>query len=367
MAKSSTSSKDPQTFEDWYIQSAYQDFVRAEGVPLYEGSFLEDMANVPLGDWERRGGKAAYTRLGEQESYNLQIVEIPPGGELKPEHHLYDAIMFVLSGGGASTIWQEGERKTTVEWQEGSLLAIPLNAWHQEFNRSGTEPCRVIFATNMAHILNLYNNVEFVFNNPFVFSDRFSQDMEDFADSEKKWAPRVLETNFIADVRSLELNYFPERGNRTSIMRMSMAGTSIGMHIMGVSEGTYVTAHRHGPGAHVIVVEGEGYELMFMPGQEQDRDKVSANPYTVVAPKLNEYHQHFNTGKGEYRMLAFRSNGLRYGWGKAYSNARTVQEKDPFADSHKISYEKEDPAIREQYYEELEANGIDLRLKPLDQ
>ena len=33
----------------------------------------------------------------------------------------------------------------------------------------------------------------------------------------------------------------------------------------------------------------------------------------------------------------------------------------------KIAYEKEDPAIREEYYRELEKNGIQLRLKPLDQ
>jgi uncharacterized RmlC-like cupin family protein len=360
--------KAPGSLEEWYVKSAYQDFVKSEGAPLYEGSALADLAHVELADWERRGGKVAYTRLGNQEDgYNMQIVEIPPGGQLKPEHHMYDALMFVLSGGGASTIWQEGEPKRTIEWQEGSLLAIPLNAWHQEFNRSGTEPCRVVFISNMGRVINLYNNIDFVFNNKYVFSDRYSYAMEDFLDKEVQWAPRVLETNFISDIRALELNPFPERGNRTSIMRMSMAGTSIGMHCMGVSEGTYVTAHRHGPGALVMVVAGEGYELFFRQGDEKNRTKLVANPYTVVSPKLNEYHQHFNTGKGEYRMLAFRGTGIRYGHGSSYSAAKTAQSKDPFAYSYKIAYEQEDPEIREDYYRELEKRGIDLRLKPLDQ
>ena len=66
--------KQPQTFDDWYVKSSYQDFVKQEGLPLYEGSGLENLAALPLSDWERRGGKAAYTRLGEQEIYNLQIV-----------------------------------------------------------------------------------------------------------------------------------------------------------------------------------------------------------------------------------------------------------------------------------------------------
>ena len=100
---------------------------------------------------------------------------------------------------------------------------------------------------------------------------------------------------------------------------------------------------------------------------EKEKRKVRANPYAVVAPKLNEYHQHFNTGHGEYRMLAFRHVGLRYGWGEPYGNARTAQSKDKNAWAYKVPYADEDPAIREDYYRELEAKGINLRLEPLDQ
>lgn len=218
----SVQGSEPQTFDEWFVTSSYQELVRQEGVPLYEGSALADMQHVPLGDWERRGGKAAYTRLGDQESYNLQIVEIPPGGELKPERHMYDAVMH---GRGASTIWQEGEPKRTVEWQEGSLLAIPLNAWHQEFNSSGTEPCRFLVGTNMAQVINLYRNLELVFSNSFSFTDRYSFNMEHYLEKENHWAQRLLESNFIRDVRELDLEVFPERGRQTSIVRMSMAGT----------------------------------------------------------------------------------------------------------------------------------------------
>src|SRR5436305_534192 len=84
---------------------------------------------------------------------------------------------------------------------------------------------------------------DFVRNCPYAFKDRYSYEMENFLSEETQWEPRLVETNFIADVRKIKLDPFPERGNRTSIVRMSMAGCSIGMHIMGVSEGTYVTAH----------------------------------------------------------------------------------------------------------------------------
>jgi mannose-6-phosphate isomerase-like protein (cupin superfamily) len=356
------------TFEQWYVKSSYQDFVNREGVPLYEGSNLENMLSLPLADWERRGGKAAYTRLGDQELYALQIVEIPPKGELKPEHHVYDAVMFVMRGRGASTVWQSGEPKHTVEWQEGSLLAIPLNAWHQEFNSSADEPCRVIFATNMSYVINFYHNLEFIFNCPFVFTDRYSHAMHGyFGDDGIHWTDRLFETNFIPDVRTLNLDPDPHRGEGVWKMRLSMASTSIGMHISGIDVGRYMTAHRHLADAYVMSIEGEGYSVLFMPGEEKNRRRVPFKPYAVIAPRHNEYHQFMNTGLGPMKYLAFRSQGLRYGWGKVYDPVGAAHHKDKHGVSVKLRYEDEDPEIRNEYYHELENRGIHLRLKPVDQ
>ena len=117
----------------------------------------------------------------------------------------------------------------------------------------------------------------------------------------------------------------------------------------------------------MIVIEGTGYELLYMPGEEKNRRKVDASAYAVVAPKHNEFHHHFNSGKGEYKMLAFRGTGLRYGWGGTYDPASTAQTKDPYQTSFMISFDKEDPAIREEFYKELEKNGVEARLAPIDQ
>ena len=43
----------------------------------------------------------------------------------------------------------------------------------------------------------------------------------------------------------ISLDRWEERGIRTSIMRLSVASCSIGVHLLDVSEGTYATAHRH--------------------------------------------------------------------------------------------------------------------------
>ncbi len=358
------------SFEEWYVKSSYQKFVRQESLPLYEGSFIEDLATLPLGEWQRRGGRAAYTRLGEQEIYNLQVVEIPPKGELKPERHMYDSVMYVINGRGATTVWQEGESKHTVEWEEGALLAIPLNAWHQEFNSSSDRPCRIVFGTNMAQVINHYHNLDFVFNNRFSFKDRFSASMADFYASDgKRWNVALYETNFIPDVRRFQLEAAPERGNRISHMRFSMASSSVGVHIQELAEGTYVSAHRHLAGAHVITVSGEGYELLFMPGEEKNRRRYPIKPFAVVAPRTNEFHQHFNTADGTYRYLAIRgqTNPLRFGSGGGYNPTWSAQNKDPSAVVYQINYDREDPSIREEYYRELDKKGITSRLPPISQ
>jgi mannose-6-phosphate isomerase-like protein (cupin superfamily) len=353
----------------YQIASSYRRFVEAEGAPLYEGSALEDLTTLPLQAWERRGGKVAYTRLGNQENINLQVVEIPPRGELKPEHHIYEAVMYVLQGRGATVIWQEGEPKQTIEWEKNALLAIPLNAWHQEFNSSSDEPCRVVFGTNMAHVINLYHNSDFIFGNQFAFNDRYSSTWQHyFAEAGKQLNLRLFETNFIPDVTTFSLDPYPERGNRTSVMRLCMASASLSLHIAETSAGTYMLAHKHGPGAHVLCIGGEGYELLFMPGEEARR-KVSLKPTAVVSPRLNEYHQHMNSGREALRMLAFKPQGYssKFGTGKNYEPALSAQDKDTNAEIHQISYENEDPAIREEYYRELESKGITLHLPPLNQ
>ena len=124
----------------------------------------------------------------------------------------------------------------------------------------------------------------------------------------------------------------------------------------------------------MIVIEGEGYEYLFNPGDERNpekRRKLPVRPYAVIAPRLNEFHQHFNTGRGPFRQLAFK------GWDKNlaasvnssgnYDPVGAARSGNPLAPAIKLRYDQEDPRIREEYYGELERNGINLRLEPIDQ
>lgn len=100
------------------------------------------------------------------------------------------------------------------------------------------------------------------------------------------------------------------------------------------------------------------------------RQKVPVKPYSVISPRLNEFHQHFNTGKGPFRQVAFKGwepiFAMRTKEG-GYDPMGAARSDNPTAYAYKLRYDQEDPSIREEYYKELEKNGISLRLEPLDQ
>jgi hypothetical protein len=156
--------------------------------------------------------------------------------------------------------------------------------------------------------------------------------------------PRIdWRTNYIADVRTFKLDPKPERGEGSSNMHIFLANNhKLMSHISEWPVGTYLKGHRHGVGAHVIILDGEGYSLLWFEGEQ--RRRVDWKDGDVISPKDWEYHQHFNPGPYTVRYLAFRfgADGGPYGSG-------------PGPDS--IQPEDEDPTIYDEFEQECAGNG----------
>jgi len=330
----------------------YTRWVAAEGLEIVSGHYIRDLRSLELRPWARRGGRGVFVNHDASRTSNdCYVCEIPRGGELAPQRQLFEEMILILDGRGSTRVWNDAGREVTFEWQAGSMFAIPLNTWHQHRNLSGLEPARFVSSTNLPPVLNLYDDVEFVFGTPRDFPHRFDGERDYFA-AKADMKGLLLDTNFVPDALTLPLISASERGAGGGHIRFSMAKGSMNSHISEFPVGTYKKGHRHGPGAHVIVLTGTGYSLMWPEGEEPRRYDWSAG--SLVIPPNMWFHQHFNTGASPARYLAFKHEGV------AIRNAQGVPKAwiSRRLGGDQIDYADEQPGIRQTFAGELARSGV---------
>ncbi len=90
----------------------YDAFMEAEGIPVFRDIGIDSVLNLPLTPWKRLGGKGSYVQLyGTETKWGCYVVEVPPGGALNPEKHMFEKIMLVVEGRGTTEVWQDGDSK----------------------------------------------------------------------------------------------------------------------------------------------------------------------------------------------------------------------------------------------------------------
>ncbi len=354
-------------------KTGYELWLDQEAVPISEGYGIADVRQIPRGDWQRTGGRGAYIQLeGMQGITGLYVAEIPPGGALKPERHLYQEVMFVLGGRGSTQVWQEGQPKQSFEWQDGSLFSPPLNAWHQLYNGS-SEPALLLALTDAPLVFDLYRDAEFVMGSPYQFSSRFDGQAGYFAEGENRttssWGSTTWETNFISDVNAALLDPAEWKSSGGQITMFEISGNSLIGHIAEWPAGRYDKAHYHAAGAILLGLRSEGYVIMwpkelgprpYEAGRGDEVVQVEWGLGSVYSPPEGWFHQHFNTGHEPARQLALRFGSHRYptGFHLAAKRTETGTSTSIRKGGTLIDYEDEDPAIRRAYEEALARSGL---------
>ncbi len=342
-------------------KTPYQKWIEAQAIPIIRDFYIEDLRALELAPWRWKGGRGAYLNLiGTGDANDAYVCEIPPGEKLHPQRLLFEEMIYVVQGSGATSVWNDEKSKVTFEWQEGSLFSPPMNTYRQHFNGSGSKPARLFVVTSAPPIINMFRNLDFVLNNAFAFSDRFDEDPDSFSGKGESYqvkAVQVWDTNFVADVRTIPLVERKNRGAGGSFLGIELAENSMTAHISEFPVGTYKKAHRHGPGAHVVIIGGEGYSLMWPEGSPIQQFRWRDG--SVVVPPERWFHQHFNTGGTPARYLALRWGSRKFPrpMGKSYGTDESVK-----AGGDQIEYADEDPQIRRLFEQELAQAGVTCRM-----
>jgi quercetin dioxygenase-like cupin family protein len=295
----------------------FDEWVAREGLDLIRGTRVDNVYTTPLKPWARTGGSAVQIMLdgtGEQNAAYVQ--EIAPGKTLSPQKHLYEELVYVLSGRGSTTVWYDADHKSSFEWGAGALFAIPLNARHQYFNGSGTEPARYISVTTAPIMMNLIRNDEFMFDNDAVFPERYAGE-EDYFSGKVEMHPynlwdrptTIAFSNFFAHINGLGFRE-SNRGPNSRSMSFEVGNGVLGSHTAEYKGGTFTNIHRHGPGAHVLWLSGQGYSLMFPDGGPKQKE--DWGPGTMIVPPSWWWHQHAIVSPEPAQYLALKLSSKRF-------------------------------------------------------
>jgi hypothetical protein len=148
----------------WSKIYTYDEWMEAQGIPIYRGYYIEDLRTLELEWWEARQCKAAFIQLVGQEGVtSARVTEIPPGKTVSRLKFSLDEIVYVVEGRGLTTIWAgENRPKKTFEWQKHSMFLLPHNYTHQFSNMQGDKPARLLHYNYMPLTLSGVRDVNFI-------------------------------------------------------------------------------------------------------------------------------------------------------------------------------------------------------------
>lgn len=362
----------------------YDKFMESEGIPVFRGLGVRDIRDLPLMPWKRIGGKGTYIQLyGTEGKWGCYAVEVPPAGALKPEKHMFEKIYLVIEGRGSTEVWldEQERRKQVFEWQRGSLFSIPINARHRIVNATNSSALLQAGTTGPV-VINALQDINAVFDNPYVFMDRFGFE-DDFYNENLEIEPdpvrglAMRRTNFIPDVVSTDLPLDNRRSPGWRRMEPHMTNNSFYLWIGQHEGGHYSKGHAHTSAAVLFCLKGKGYtytwpeRLGATPWKDGHEDQVRRIDYVpggmvTAAPGGARWnHQHFSASMEPLRLTAwFGPHNPGRDPGPPGEDHTDYTGMDIPEGGTAIPYWMEDPFLRKEYEATLAREGEKSSMDP---
>jgi mannose-6-phosphate isomerase-like protein (cupin superfamily) len=365
-------------------KSPYERYMDEEGIPVFRGIGVSDTRDLPLGEWQRRGGRGTFLYLNGCENVKgMYLVEVPSGGALNPEKHFFDEFYLVIDGRGSTEVSATPDGKPQVfEWQPGSLFMIPLNATYRLVNATNS-PALLLAANNAPPIINIFQHRSIIFDNSFVPNSRFDGDADFFRAKDEVEADPVrgraaIRANLFPDVANCYLPLDNQRAKGFRRMQPYFHGfipsADMGGFVGEYPSGRYSKAHYHASGAVLVCLTGKGYTFNWpvaygqRPWEAGHGDQVKILDYgpgglVAAAPGGgNWFHQHFSVGQQPLRVINFWG-GPNGRWGhEEDQDKEDIPAWNIYGIEHggrSVNYKNEDPEVRRYYVSRLREEGVE--------
>jgi mannose-6-phosphate isomerase-like protein (cupin superfamily) len=340
----------------WDRRTRYEHWQEEQGLPVHKSFLINDVLGVETAHWDRLDADAAFVELvGAAETNGAYVLKIAAGKQTNAERQIIEQVYYVIKGAGKTTA--DGRH---IDWSAGTLFTMPLNSTTRHV---ATEDTVMYVVTTAPLVMNLFHNDEFVFDNPSEFKDRIVP--EPYLEGQGKMYTRnggsnLWETSVVNDLPGFDVPAAPARGAKNRTLCMQLGENTLISHISEFPVGTYKKCHRHGPGAHILLLGGEGYSLLWKDNFE-DHIRVDWSPNTLFVPPPYWWHQHFNTGSTPARYLAVRWGSPKHPLDHSYDRIAVSAAND----GDQIEYPNQDPIIHELYVSECEKRGVTVDLETL--
>jgi mannose-6-phosphate isomerase-like protein (cupin superfamily) len=351
--------------EPGYLVDPYKDWAEGEGIPIHL-DFGHDLLTLETAPWERYGARGCFAHTkGMGDFMSNYVLEVEPRKNTEVVRHLYEAFFFVLAGHGSTVVWLPDGSQRSFEFGPKALFAIPLNCRYQIFNGSGSEPVRLSVTNDAPLTINLYHNLDFVFENDFAFADRVGdpkyfegEGQHNVYNKSSVKVQNVWETNFVHDLTSFKLYEFEGRGKGSMNVNFILAEGTMHSHVSQMPVGRYKKGHRHAAGTHVHAVDGSGYSLLWYEGDEEFVE-LPWRHGIMYTPPFWMYHQHFNTGDTPARYVACSLGSRRYPFiALRRRSAEGAGAVSVSKGGRQIEYDEQDPRVHRKFLEELAKTGV---------
>ncbi len=342
----------------------YRDWAEGEGIPIHL-DFGHNLIELETGPWDRYDARGCFAHTyGAGDFMSNYVIEVPAGSKTRPVKHLYEVFCFVLTGHGSTKVWLPNGESRVFEWGPKALFAIPLNCQYQLFNSSGSESARVSCTNDAPITINLFHNLDFVFDNPCSFPERtgqakyFEGEGDHTAYNPGTVTRNLWETNFVHDVSSLKLYDLEQRGKGSTNVSFILADGTMHAHVSQVPKGRYKKAHRHAAGTHVHAVDGTGYSLLWYEGDSKFKEFPWQHGF-MYTPPFWMFHQHFNTCDKPARYLACSLGSRRYPFiSLRRKSAEGMGSQSVKQGGRQIEYEDQDPRVHRKWLEAIRETGV---------